>query len=193
MSKNVRVHCVQSVVALSVLIVSLGAGCDGENAIVEDTVDAGDSYNVNMIGDVVEVIPVEPMLSYTVDWEGDEETVEANLGIRCAEEKPGQIYLSGTYLSAEAVTLGLRVGSPPADGSQVNITGFFEGQDAPEGEAIVSWNGQSGGGEKDVAGGWVTFTSLDPCEGEFRVEFTNAEGISTVLKDGVFVAPLELP
>jgi len=139
---------------------------------------------------------LEGSLSYSVNAGGDVTPVDANLGIRCEEVKPGQFYVSATYLAEGAISVGLRVGSPEGNGEKVTVTGLYEGQDASEGEALVSWSGELDAWAVEgfeTAQGWVSLTSLDPCEGEFRFELVTGEEEMIVLEDGVFLIPLESP
>ena len=171
-------------------------GCDGE-ALSPDVIGAADTTAVEQ--DTVEDVSepeLEGSLSYSVNAGNTQTVVETNLGIRCEEVKPGQLYISATYLAEGAMSVGLRVGSPGGNGEKVAVGGLYEGQDASEGEALVSWSGELAPWVVDgieAAEGWVALTSLDPCEGEFRLEFVTAEEEMIVLEEGVFLIPLESP
>ena len=189
---------------VALLIMGSTAGCSSDEDAVSSTQEAEDmefageeTAQEDADGENSVDEGGEPSLSYTIESGGEETVVVANIGIRCVAVTPGQVYLTGTYYATEtlsSVNFAIEVGAPIDDGSPMEIVGLYTtGADAPAGEALVAWEGPGEEQTIEDAGGWISFTRLDPCKGEFRVEAVTESGENFVLKDGSFAVPLEFP
>jgi hypothetical protein len=162
----------------------IAVSCGAETPRVEEDA-SGDR-------DVEELPP--PEFTATIVFPGAEPTsFVANVLVSCAFEKPGQLRVSGSAVSAEGTeNLSLRMGTldadVPAEGRIFPVTGISGAEDVVDGEAAIAWSG--GGVEPAVAlDGSITIFSLDPCAGVFEVRFGLAEGSELEVQGGAFWIP----
>ena len=167
-------------------VLVLAVGCGGDL-----TPDLGDSVDAR---DVVE--PIDPELVATIVLPDLEPMAfTANVLVTCEFEKPGQLRITGSAVSAEETkNLSLRLGVEerelPEEGLMVPLMGVSGAEDVLWGEGAITWSG-SGVSALLLLEGSVTLHSLDPCEGVFEALVGLVDGGEMAVQEGGFLIPRE--
>ncbi len=167
-------------------VLVLAVGCGGDlTPDLEDSVDSRD---------VVESIDPEFVATILLP---DLEPIAftANVLVTCDFEKPGQLRITGSAVSAEDTkSLSLRLGveemEVPEGGLLVPLTGVSGAEDVLLGEGAITWSG-SGVSPLLLLEGNVTLHSLDPCEGVFEALVGLVDGGEMAVQEGGFLIPRE--
>lgn len=190
-----RIFCLA---VLTLFIACADSGASGENGL-----NSGDLTATDTAQDVADSEQSVAKLAASIQLPGAApHDFVANLGVKCSFQKLDQLLITATGASESASeTIVLRIGvskvaSIEAGGTEFPIELVGIGKDVDPGTA--SWSYETDGATLLSAGlvdpsSKVTLSSLSPCKGTFGVKWTDVEGSTMSIEDGLFEISLTEP